>query len=383
MLAALGAAFFLVFRFGMPFIENVSSGAKKVASTSAALIQKTGQRLKENKPKKKNSAPAIAISQPQPPAGPAGNAMPSLLSPQEGEILNQCLPISEDRKLSKEEKKILDAKASFKSGFSEKLPSKAWTLENFEEMISQQENYYRVPLPRSYRKKAIAHFTQYYLPGAEAFKNGDLLAARDAWVASLALPAYSNDVQRHRGVALTMLRPFINDTLSKIGVINSVLVEKEIREREQKVVSAYSEVSRLIDKESWKKALEKMEEAQKTIDVLTGSQKPSSVPPYPPSLNRVDQDIQATLRGILQVPPPAIADWEPMRQDIVSKKNVIESLLPEKIKPRLEVYQEACQLIRDKKWQKAKAKLQEVDLPEALAKDAAAKIQILKKLSPE
>lgn len=371
MLAALAAAFFLVFKFGMPFIETVSSGTKKAA-----------QKLSEIKPKKKIVSSAV-IPVTSPAAGPAAAAVIPALSSQEEEILNRCLEISEDLKPSKEEKKILEAKASFKSGFSEKLPSKAWTVENFKEMISQQERYYRVPLPRSYRKKVVAHFTQSYLPGAEAFKNGDLLAARNAWVTSLALPLYSQDPQRHRGVALTMLRPFINDTLSKIGVINSVLVEKEIREQEQKVVEAYSQVTRLIDKESWKEALEKIEEAQKNSDALAGFKKPSNVPAYPPIVNHIDQDIQATLTGILQVPPPALADWESMRQDLVSKKNIIESLLPERIKPRIEAYQEACQFLREKKWPEAQSKLQQVDLPETLAKDAAAKLQILKKVNPE
>lgn len=310
---------------------------------------------------------------------PASSPVP--LSTEEQNILNRRVQISANRNPSEAEKKVLEARASFKTGFSERLPSQAWTLENFEEMVEQQEKFYKVPLPRSYKNKLTDHFKKIYLPAAEAFKNGDLVQARNGWIESLAVPVYSNDLKKHRAVVLTMIKPYINDTLSKIGAINGTLVEKTIREQEQQIAAQYQQFVSLIQQQDWKQVIAAADDLNKKLEVLSHPQKLANQPTqYPPAVGKVDQDLQAPLLGIFSVPPPALSDLEPIRQDILTKRKIAESFVQEELDKRQAVYDSALENIQRQEWAEAKKKLRELDMPLEMLQDASEKIKILDKL---
>lgn len=303
------------------------------------------------------------------------------LTPEERNLLNRRLALDPNRALSEEEEEILKTRSSFRTGLVEKLPSQAWTSQSFKEMIAEQERFYQVPLPRSYKNKLDDLFEKKYAPGAEAFKNGDLLEARNFWVESLAFPVYANDVEKHRGVILTMLRPFITDTLSKVGAINGILIERKIREKEKSVSESYGRLFELIEEKSWKEALGAISFIQEGLDELARPDRLAGAPsPYPASVNQVDEGIAATLFQLLEVPPPALADLEPIHTDILAKRKVIESFIPERLQAVQQVYDEALDYIQRSEWADAEKKLRGVDLPLALIEDAQQKTKILKKL---
>ncbi|MBI3314099.1 MAG: zinc ribbon domain-containing protein [Candidatus Omnitrophica bacterium] len=305
-----------------------------------------------------------------------------LLSEEEKAALYRKVELSATREISEEEKQILAARVSFETGIIEKLPSQTWTLENFQQVIAEQENFYKIPLPGSYKKKLEDVFKKHYLPAAEAFKAGDLLKARDEWVEALAFPVYGDDIRKHRGVVLTMLRVFINDTLSKIGAINGTLVEKTIREKEQALSRGYQELGELLNKSSWPEALTKAQEIEKILQELGRPEiSKESAPPYPAGVRQVDADIQATLYNILTSPAPSVVDLTPIEHDILAKKQVIQGLLPESLASAEKVYEEALELIRGKKWTEAEEKLKGLNYPPSLVKDAQEKVKVLKKLS--
>lgn len=304
------------------------------------------------------------------------------LTEEEKNILQRRLQVSADRPFDEEEKKILETQVSFKTGFSEKLPSQTWTIEGYQQMLAQEERTYKVPFPRSYKKKLEDLFQVKYVPASEAFKSGDLLKARDLWAESLAFPLYSQDIQRHRGVALTMLRPFIADTLSKIGAINSSSVEKAVREKEEEISAAYAKLSGLIAKKSWQESLDQMEVVKKQLEAFAQPEKSamSQAPPYPPTLGQVDADIQATLFELLKVPPPPVADLEPIRRDIFLKEKLIRTFLPEPLQAVQAKHDEALDAVRQARWTEAETKLRGIDAPPSYLRDAQEKIRILKKL---
>ena len=313
---------------------------------------------------------------------PAVQASSSPLDPlteEEKKSLQRRLQLTADRSPDEDEKKILEARAAFRTGFSEKIPSQTWTLEGYRQMITQQEKLYKVPLPRSYKKKLEELFNAKYVLASEAFKNGELLKARDLWVESLAFPRYSENIQRHRGVALTMLRPFIADTLSKIGSINSSSVERATREKEQAISGAYAQLSDSMTKKSWQASLDQIAALRKRLD---GFAQPAEgqASAYPPGISQVDEDIQATLYGLLKVPAPPVSDLEPIRRDILLKEKIIRTFLPEGLQKIQALYDEALEAIRQAHWQEASEKLREIDTPPAYFKDAQEKLRILKKL---
>lgn len=303
------------------------------------------------------------------------------LSETETAILYGRVEIARDRTPSAEEEAILDKTVPFQTGLVQKLPSQAWNLENFKEMLAEQERFYKVPLPGSYKGKLEDLFKKKYVPAAEAFKAGDLIKTRDLWLESLAFPIYANDVKKHRGVVLTMLRPFINDTLAKVGTINSTVVELRIREKESALFENYRELGSLIREKSWAEvagSILKLEERlseMERVDELAGQP-----PAYPKAITQVDDGIRATLAEILTPPPPAVADTTALRQDVLAKKTVVESFLPEKVEAAQARYDAGLEKIRLREWQEAEQELRQVELPLALAKDAREKVKVLKKL---
>lgn len=310
--------------------------------------------------------------------GTAGAAVPSA---EEQALLSRRAVMEESAEPSSEMAGLLAREASFQSGSVQRLPSKSWTEETFSKMLAEQERAYKVTFPRSYRNKIMDLFKTQYLPGSAAFEAGDLLTARNAWVNSLAFPPYSQDPMRHRGVALTMLRPFINDTLSKIGALNTMLVETQLRSREEEISSDYQALKDLIKEKSWTNAWQAADRLQKKISGFEQSVTPdSSAPPYPDSVRQIDRDIGATLMDILTPPTPPIGNLVPISEDLRTKKAVLETLLPENRQEQARFYDEGLGLIQTGDYAGAEASLEKVRFPKALAEDAAQKIAVLRKL---
>ncbi len=364
-----------VFVIGMLFLFLTFPLFKKILPAPRPKVVEIETASKPEKPKNKKQQPAKStVSTP---------AAPAAQNDEDKNILSRRLDVSADRQPTEAEQQILKARAPFSSGSVEKLPSQAWTLEDYEKMIAGQEKFYRVPLPGSYKKKLTTLFKTKYLAAAENFKEGKLLEARDLWVESLAFPIYADNVQKHRGVVLTMLRGFINDTLSKVGAINISLVEGKIRAQERLVTENYSKLSSALDKQDWKEAYGLAVDLQRQIEQLAtpDPSREGGAEPYPnAALGAIDDGIRTGLFEVLNVPPPSVADLEPMQRDLLLKRKVIESFLPENLEPVKTRYQEALDLISQSKWAEAEAKLKEISYPVALYEDARDKIKVLRKL---
>lgn len=305
------------------------------------------------------------------------------LSPEEKEILHRSVTVSANRVPSQAEQEILQKTVPFETGWAENLPSAVWTLDQYKKIIQEQESRYKMPFSRSYRNKLEALFKEKYLPASEAFIKGDSLMARNLWMESLAFPTYSSDIKKHRAVALTMLRPFINDTLAKISVMNQCLIDKDKRAKEQTLSVAYQNLLEQIAQKRWKEALAsigKMDPLEK--ELRQSAKLPVTPPQYPSSFATIDQDIQRALMDLLSPKPSTIADLQPLQQDLVEKKEVLETFTDDYIKTVTENYQNALRLIREEQWTEAIQALESIQGPALLQEDAAQKITILKKITP-
>lgn len=305
----------------------------------------------------------------------------SLLSPQEKEALSGEVTFALDRAPDSGEQAVLGRSIPFQTGWLEKLPSAVWTLEQYEKMLADQEAFYKMPFARSYKKKLVELFKTQYLAAADAFAKGEVLAARDLWVGSLAFPLYSKDLKKHRAVALTMLRPFINDTLSKISAMNQSIVDRRKKLQEQALSAEYQKLTGLIAQKKWKEALALIGQMTQEVDLLRKNAVPSEAPPpYPASFGTIDLDLQRPLMDLMTPSPSTTADLQPLQQDLVEKKEVIEMFTEEYLKDVTALYQSALGLIRDGKWAEAAQALGSIQGPQALQQDAAAKLAILQKI---
>lgn len=356
-----------------------------MALAAAIIFLKVLPSVKESLKKRPGAVSGITIPPDVKPAASRAPAVPAgeVLTAEEKEMLSRKLEVKADRPLSPDEESVLNHQAPLKAGFIEKLPFQAWNLELFKQVLSTEEKRYKVPLPGSYHRKLENLFKEKYLPGAEAFKNEKLLEARNFWAESLAFPVYSTNIQKHRAVALTMLRPFINDTLSKIGTLNSILAERSIREREMQVTAEYGKILEMLHKKNWPEALAAMTALDRKLSEMITPAAPASVEPYPPGVNQVDDTIRGPLMDLLSVPPPALSDLEPLRADLRAKERVVQGLIPANVESAQTLYNEAFDLIQKKEWESAAKKLGAIEFPDSLVADARAKIKIIEKLKPQ
>jgi hypothetical protein len=314
---------------------------------------------------------------------PKAEAAPGIasLSAQEKEALYREVVIPADRAPDAGEQEILNRVVPFQTGQTEKLPSAAWTLEQYQKMIADQEAFYKMPFARSYKKKLEELFKSKYLAAADAFAKGDILMARNLWVESLVFPLYSTDLKKHRAVALTMLRPFINDTLSKVSAMNQSLVESGKRAKEQSLSVEYQKLSGLIAQKKWQEALAVAGPMIQEIQGLRKNANPQEVPPpYPASFGMIDVDLQRPLMDLMTPTPSSTADLQPLQQDLVEKKEALEMFTEAYTKNAMEVYRSALELIRAEKWEEAIESFAAIQGPPALQQDAIQKVAILGKM---
>ncbi len=227
-----------------------------------------------------------------------------------------------------EDKTILNKTVDFKTGWNVNLPSPIWTDRQYQKFIADQETFYKIQFSKSYRKKLEELFRDKYLSGGEAFLRGDFLLARNAMVESLAFPLYSKDIEKHRAVALTMLKPFINDTLSKVSALNQVLAEQNYKNKEASLGREYQNLLDLISRNKFKEAysLAKVLEG-KAKELLEESSAQVDVPIYPDGFGEIDADLQKPLMELTRPRPVASAALQPLLKDVEDKSEILQEIL--------------------------------------------------------
>ena len=303
------------------------------------------------------------------------------LSEEEREILNRRVSVSPDRPLSEEEKSILAPRVTLHSRLPQGVAIPPLDQRHFEAFLKEIELQYKIPLDRSYRKKLVKLFQVHYLPAAQAFEAKNYLKARDEWIRSLIFPIYRNNIEKHHGVMLTMLRSYINDTLSKIGAMNASLAGEALYGGEQKIHSGYQTLGELIERGSWEEANALLLELSKLLEELEKAPQPTSPPALPKEIASVDPDIRDVLLAQVNPVESSVPDVANLRQDLAAKEKVIQSRLPEAVEVILKQYEEALGHIQSGNWAAAKEILQKIDFPAELAQDALKKLEILDKLT--
>lgn len=303
------------------------------------------------------------------------------LAPEGQEILFRRVARETKRELTESEQAILARHFSFSAPRVRGLPSPPWDQKQFEAFLKEEELHYRIRLERSYRRKLEELFKKHYAAAAKAFEEKDYLKARDEWIRSLTFPIYRNEVERHRGVVLTMLRSFINDTLLRIGALNALLTEKDLYEKEEKIKGLYQEFYAFLQEPSWEEANAKLLELQTALPEAERTQAAVATPPPPPEVTQVDAHLREVILAQVAPSTTSAPDWEALRRDLEEKERIIQSRLPESLEAAQKKYGEALALIQNRRWEEARAILESIDFPEELAKDAEEKLKVLSQLA--
>jgi len=207
--------------------------------------------------------------------------------------------------------------------------------------------------------------------------------ARDLWVESLSFPLYSKDLKIHRAVALTMLRPFINDTLSKVSAMNQSLLDRAKKTREQALSGAYQSLNAEIAQKKWKEAIAGIDKMIQEVDALRKDTKPPEAPPqYSEAFGMIDADLQRPLMDLMVPSPSSTLDLQPLQQDLVEKRELMETFTEAYLKGAMALYQTGLAALREEKWVEASQAFGAIQGPPALQQDAMQKMAILVKLQP-
>ena len=302
------------------------------------------------------------------------------IAPEQREILDRAVSIPMEGPVTDQEKEILTPRFNFRSQGAQGIPTPPWNEKEFEAFLKAQQAQYRMTFEWSYHRKLAQLFKQHYLPATQAFEAKNPLKARDEWIRSLAFPVYENDIRKHRGVALTMLRPFINDTLAKIGSMNASLTGSGLYALEEKAKTSYDALADLLAKQSWEEANAKLLELKNQIAETEKLPPAANPPPLPKETALVDQDIREVLLAQVAPAQTSAPDWAALRAELAAKENVIQSHLPASLEAVSKQYESVLQLIKNKSWAEAKEELQRIEYPGELAQDAREKIKVLDQL---
>ncbi len=302
------------------------------------------------------------------------------LTPEEREILERKVTLELKLEVDPAEEEILSRRFLFRPPGVRGLPTPPWDEKQFELFLKGEEAHYKLPLEWSYRRKLKKLFQRHYAAAGAAFEAKETLKARDEWIRSLNFPIYQNDVKKHRGVVLTMLRPYVNDTLSRIGAMNALLMEKDLYALEEKIRSSYENLQSALTRRAWDEANAALLEVTRELDGVNQVPKPVQSPPLPEEVAQIDEGIRTVLLAQAASPEPSAPDWESLWQDLSAKERVIQLHLPEFQAQLARPYEEALGFIQGRQWKEAREVLQKIDFPEELVRDAREKVAVLDKL---
>lgn len=326
--------------------------------------------------------PEKAVQMPSPGVAMSASSASSILNPEELAALGFRLEVKAAVQLTDEEQNLLQRSIDLTAGNVEKLPSGNWTADQFKEYLETQEKNFHMPLPRSYKKKLEELFETHYAPAYDLFLKGQIQAARDAYISSLAFPVYDNDLRKHRAVILTMLRSFVNDTIAKIGAVNFTLARQGVNNAEEQIGAAYAALQQQIRSSQWSESLSGLQKLQTLLPDPAAVAPVLQAPPYGADFQKIDQDIQPVLLNLLQVPAWAF-DLNALKGDLDVKKALLLKLTDPDRKTSVENYGKAFEKIQAKDWSEAMALLREVKSPEELKRDAEQKLSLIEKLTSE
>lgn len=303
-------------------------------------------------------------------------AVMTFLTPEEKTRLMKPFQVTIPRQLTDDEEEILKKHVSLPKSIPEKPKLLAWSKDDFETMFEAEQKKRKVYLGWAYGRAVKKVFEKYYPSAVKAYEKGDFRLARDLFLQSLTFPIYRNNPVRHRAVALVILRPFINDVIGKIAVLNQHLAIQKLNADINSINQSYQELFSVLDLQEWEKASRAIADLRRRIEAFENQ----------PSDGRLDEsfffglldpEIRTAIQIEAQPKPEAVADFKALLMDLnlkerVARQNTAEELL--KVQKQCE---EISRLLQEGNLEAAREKLREIQFPPELVEDVRARIALI------
>ncbi len=325
------------------------------------------------------AAPSATPASSPRPARPAARDPKTVLSREEHNDLMQMFQLTIPRPLTPDEEEILKKQVSFPVSLAKTPSLLMWTKDDFEEFLESEQKKRKIPIGFWYERQVKKTFREHYLAATSAFKSGHYAEVRDELLRSLAFPVYQNNLERYRAVVLVMLRPFINDVLGKLAVLNQYLINQTLVSQAEAVYQSYQALAPVLDLHEWEKAASLISSLKHEIASFEAKAGQVSIPASP-ALSIVDPEIRAAIERETTPPEGAAVNLRTLSVDLDLKEKVVRQNMPEALTKVQKEYEDAIQLLRDEKWGEAREKLRAVEYPPELVQDAKKKIALIDKL---
>lgn len=301
------------------------------------------------------------------------------LSEAEKTQLSHQFQITIPHQITEDEEEMLKKQVSFPAKISEKPNIISWKKEDFEKLLTTEQKTRKIKLGWNYERSLIKVFEQNYSAAVKAFDAGDYVAARNRFLDSLSFPVYRSKPPLHRAVVLVMLRPFINDIIGKIAILNQHLVGQAHLSDVNSIFQAYQALFPVFELQEWNRVLGMITELKKQIQTFEQKPKGQSVP-YPPSFAILDPEIQNAVQTEAQPKPDAVINLKALSIDLGLKEKVVYSNTQEALANVQKQYQQALSLIEAGHWEEAKNSLKVIEFPPELVEDVRTKLEIIEKI---
>ncbi len=301
---------------------------------------------------------------------------PTVLSGEDQALLAKPFPISGQPKLSSEEEQALQAKSDRVNLGSEKALLPFWGKQDFENLLQNEMKNRKIELGWGYERALVKTFERHYLPAKEAYDASNYELARTQLLESLNFPIYQNNPIRYRAIVLVMLRPFINDVIGKVAMLNQRLLAAQFVTEANAIFDEYDSLSQLLKSGAWVNAQEKIQHLKNRIQTFENKPAAESIG-YPPSLSKIDLELQAAIRLESAPKLDALANWNPLLIDLDHKEKIVQRNLPDSLKKMTDLFAQAIALVESGQLEEARLKFRAVEFPSELVEEARKRVEIL------
>lgn len=301
------------------------------------------------------------------------------LSESERTQLSRPFQITIPRQITEDEEKILKKQVSFPTKLAEKPAVVPWKKKDFENMLAAEQKSRKIQLGWGYEKSLINVFEKNYPAAVKAFDQGGYAQARIHFLDSLSFPIYKNNRQLHRAVVLVMLRPYINDVIGKIAILNQYLIGQNYLTEVSAIFSVYQALFPVIELQEWDKALTQLTQLKDQIKAFEQKPKDQSVP-IPPSFGTLDQEIQNAIQIEAGPKPDAAINLKTLTVDLDLKEKIVRANTAGELANVQKEYQQALSLIEQGNWEEARDILRSIEFPPELVEDVRTKLEITEKM---
>ena len=361
---------FLALATGAVFVLVQKGGFKslKFKTLQSAIAEKLDTKISVKS--KENKNPSQKLSKDQ---------ILKVLSETEKTQLSRPFQITIPRQLSEDEEEMLKKQVSFPAKIGEKPAVIPWKKEDFEKLLTTEQKNRKIQLGWNYERNLIKVFEKHNSAARKAFEAGDYVLARNRFLDSLSFPIYRNKPELHRAVVLVMLRPFINDVIGKIAILNQYLVGQTYLTDVNSIFQAYQALFPVFELQEWDRALGMIGELKNQIKTFEQKPREQTVS-YPPSFAILDQEIQNAIQTEAKPKSDAVVNLKALAFDLNLKDRTVRFNTAEALTNVQKQYRQALLLIEAGNWEEAKNNLKTIEFPPELVEDVRTKLEIIEKM---